>query len=868
MTLTKDTPKSSTATLKSPTDDSNTDDNNTTAASSSSITSLLDWNISASGSIGTLLLQMQKKEEELRKLNQTVLYQEQIVDLFNLNRKNETILDGEGKDKEEKVKKQEMNKKQREMAKELDDAVKIRLTPTVGKEVEILDLPPMYDVLMQDQQAEDTSTTTISTTTKQRNMTTTSSILQEDLPPLSKPEHYQDRIGRDLRQVAVSIATSVNSVEDWVTVCQQMQPYGGLAPLIDCIVEGANMVRSHRKKKVRRVDPQVEEEAFAAASTACRALRDLCALDLELASVITDGLLRANAGMIKEGSSSLLQDLVTLLQYAHDSSGPNGEMPTSKRSRLMRPFLGRRQKVRPRNPRRSRKEARQRCKLYVTQLLLAMACTSDSAVDAFRSTDGLQDAVLACSSYKRTEQTRRWLRYPIEMVKSWKSSSKNGSGSSSSVASSSEQRRKPPFIEAASLKDDLNGKILGTSNQILAAMGYNQWVPKQPGQKGLRILCLDGGGSRGMTAVTAVDCLVEALDGMEVADCFDFIIGTSTGAIISFLIGLRRESSKMAIDRYDELIKKIFVKTAMSTPLLLFTTATYDESYMMDVLSEILKDDTLLDSRADPSVPFVFAVTSKMSSNPTHVALLRNYNYNGGEYPDPFMIKPDDAREALRLPLEMEDQRIRLNKYATKDQDDGIGPNFQQRDASRHPGSFRVLQRYALRASTAAPTVFKPVMMGGEMYCDGGIVASNPTAIAIHEARSLFPDIPIECVVSLGTGGFVEQKSAPRIGWDGIINQIVNSATDAEQVHHVLEDILGDGGTTQLEQSRMSNTFYARFNPILGLPDEFPIDVTEPAKLEQIKQITRKYMKEPEQQRKLKDLKNIMYGRGGFPFGR
>ena len=68
-------------------------------------------------------------------------------------------------------------------------------------------------------------------------------------------------------------------------------------------------------------------------------------------------------------------------------------------------------------------------------------------------------------------------------------------------------------------------------------------------------------------------------------------------------------------------------------------------------------------------------------------------------------------------------------------------------------GSFRVLQRYALRASTAAPTVFKPVMMGGEMYCDGGIVASNPSAVALHEARALFPNIPIEMVVSIGTGG-------------------------------------------------------------------------------------------------------------------
>ena len=367
-----------------------------------------------------------------------------------------------------------------------------------------------------------------------------------------------------------------------------------------------------------------------------------------------------------------------------------------------------------------------------------------------------------------------------------------------------------------------------------------------------------------MTAVTMVDSLVESLGGLEVSDCFDFIIGTSTGAIIAFLIGLRRETSKKAIERYDELIEKIFIKSAMSTPLMLFTTATYDESPFMEILSDILGEETMLDSRADPSVPFVFGVTSKMSSTPTHVALLRNYNYNGGEHPDPFMVRPEDAREALGLTLDMEDDEIQSNDYAKESLDVGGAPRMKQPAASRHPGSFRVLQRYALRASTAAPTVFKPVMMGGEMYCDGGIVASNPTAIAIHEARSLFPDIPIECVVSLGTGGFVEQKSAPRIGWDGIIGQIVNSATDAEQIHHILEDILGDGGTAKLGRSKVSDTVYMRFNPVLGLPDEFPIDVTDPEKLEQIKKISREYMSQPEQQHKLKVLKNVIQGRRGL----
>lgn len=225
------------------------------------------------------------------------------------------------------------------------------------------------------------------------------------------------------------------------------------------------------------------------------------------------------------------------------------------------------------------------------------------------------------------------------------------------------------------------------------------------------------------------------------------------------------DTSSEAVERYNQLIGEIFVKPPLSGTLMLFTTATYDESPFMDILTKILGDSTMLDSRQDPTVPHCFCVTSKMSSTPTHVALFRNYNYAGGELPDPFTIDPEKARAEMELPLEAENELIRSSpQTATRRTLDAFAPGFASEGGSRHPGSFRVLQKYALRASTAAPTVFKPVMMGNEVYCDGGIVASNPTAIAIHEARTLFPDIPIELIVSIGTGGFLEQKSSPRFG--------------------------------------------------------------------------------------------------------
>lgn len=61
--------------------------------------------------------------------------------------------------------------------------------------------------------------------------------------------------------------------------------------------------------------------------------------------------------------------------------------------------------------------------------------------------------------------------------------------------------------------------------------------------------------------------VVNAIGGVEVCDAFDMIVGTSTGAIIAFLVGLRRESSALARKRYDRLIKKIFVKSALSAPM-------------------------------------------------------------------------------------------------------------------------------------------------------------------------------------------------------------------------------------------------------------------------------------------------------------
>eukprot|EP01082_Thalassiosira_pseudonana_P008259 g7413.t1.1.5e17418a g7413 g7413.t1 contig24:559816-562994(+) len=663
----------------------------------------------------------------------------------------------------------------------------------------------------------------------------------KDMLRLSSPEHYEDRIGRDMRHLGVSIAATIDKPWQWKLFFDEG---GGVLPLLECIRDGA---RSVEKGGADFVDGDIEgtsslmeqhEASFAAACTACRALRDLSALSKDFAAVVTDDILKVNAQWstctvegegIDCSAGGLVSDLLILLKHANEvESFYKTPEKGTKRGRKRASFSL--------SSRRRRRDARRRCGLYVVQLMLAMVVASDRAVTTLRSTSGLIEEVLECSSYAPSERfKRKWIRKPLGFIK----------------------ERIPSLAKTQMNTNLLRSRLQEDANKLLAAIGHNVWVPKLPGQRGLRILSLDGGGTRGIAAVTSIRHIVEAMGGVEVCDAFDMIVGTSTGAIVAFLVGLRRESAADARIRYDTLIKRIFVKSLLKPIMLATTTASYDEANLMDVLQEILKDDGMLDSRANPEVPLITAVSSKMSSTPSQLCLLRNYNYGGGELNDSFCIDPIKARQ--RLGLEHDDVEESFPSTEPDGQTTVIKCAPRTGIGSRYPGSFRVTQKIALRATTAAPTFFKPLLSFEELYVDGGIVASNPTAVAVHEARSVFPGVPLELIVSVGTGVFEEIKVPPRVGWDGVVAQILDSATDAEQVHHVLEDVFGEGRTAQLRGTKMDSTAYFRFNAIVGKPDSFPIDEIDPVRLQELCNIVDRYMAEEKQQQKLKQLGNLIH---------
>lgn len=67
-------------------------------------------------------------------------------------------------------------------------------------------------------------------------------------------------------------------------------------------------------------------------------------------------------------------------------------------------------------------------------------------------------------------------------------------------------------------------------------------------------------------------------------------------------------------------------------------------------------------------------------------------------------------------------------------------------------------------------------------------MVNNPAAVAIHEAKQLWPNSPIQCVVSFGTGRVShnvtstadEKKDAVASSWKDKFYKILDSATDTE----------------------------------------------------------------------------------------
>lgn len=318
--------------------------------------------------------------------------------------------------------------------------------------------------------------------------------------------------------------------------------------------------------------------------------------------------------------------------------------------------------------------------------------------------------------------------------------------------------------------------------ETLAIIGYTDPVKGW----GVRVLAIDGGGTRGLVALQTLRKL-EELTGKPVHHLFDYICGVSTGAILAFMLGLFHIPLDDCEELYHKLGSDVFKQNVIvGTVKMGWSHAFYDSDIWEKMLKEKMGSNLMIETARNSKCPKVAAVSTIVNrGTPLKAFVFRNYNHFPG-------VK------------------------------------------SHYIGGCQYKLWQAIRASSAAPGYFQEYVLGNDLHQDGGLLLNNPSALAVHECKCLWPDVPLQCLVSLGTGRY-ESAGKTNVTYTSLkakLTNVISSATDTEEVHTMLDALLPPDT-------------YFRFNPLMH--EDIPLDESRKEKLSQLQTDGIRYLERNEE---------------------
>ena len=221
------------------------------------------------------------------------------------------------------------------------------------------------------------------------------------------------------------------------------------------------------------------------------------------------------------------------------------------------------------------------------------------------------------------------------------------------------------------------------------------------------ILCLDGGGIRGILTLQLLKKL-EEIGGIPCYELFDMVAGTSTGGIIAGLIASGKDAKQIE-DLYIKLVTKVFKKRSWQASRFLYPPL-YDKVNYRIALDALVGNATLMEVCNVNRIDLLITSKDVAAGEETFFTCFREYEGNfSGTYKD-------------------------------------------------------VLLKAVMEATMSAPTYFTPL----ERFVDGGTTTyNNPTLGAIMEAVHYGPSKKYQLdkltVFSFGTGTTVQLKSPDEV---------------------------------------------------------------------------------------------------------
>ena len=265
-------------------------------------------------------------------------------------------------------------------------------------------------------------------------------------------------------------------------------------------------------------------------------------------------------------------------------------------------------------------------------------------------------------------------------------------------------------------------------------------------QRPLRILCVDGGGSKGTAAATILQA-IERVSGQPLHEMFDLIVGTSIGSCLATSIALQQPMStpikwmeylSYKSDAEANAGKGVFARA--SNISLLQTGSRISAKHCEHLLRYCCREacNAIGAKFEDPIQPATEPAPAWASEQQKH-----EWRESDG--------RAADGRQRPVTPY--------LCTVTAKMEKGGeilpwVNTNYSREGAFSYAGANDWTAFELIRASSAAPTYFPAFVhpKHGGTYIDGAVVANNPAKVALSEAHALFPGRPIGCFVSIGCG--------------------------------------------------------------------------------------------------------------------
>ncbi|XP_046872867.1 85/88 kDa calcium-independent phospholipase A2 isoform X1 [Hypomesus transpacificus] len=313
-----------------------------------------------------------------------------------------------------------------------------------------------------------------------------------------------------------------------------------------------------------------------------------------------------------------------------------------------------------------------------------------------------------------------------------------------------------------------------------------------------RLLCLDGGGIKGLVLIQLLIAL-EREAGRPTRELFDWVSGTSTGGILALAI-VHGKSMEYLRCLYFRMKEQVFKG---SRP--------YESAPLEDFLKKEFGENTKMTDVRSPRV----MVTSVLADrHPGELHIFRNYDPPSLHREPPYSTSA--SFQPLTIPQGWEDEDVLIVGYTQEP------PRKRRKVTDQEQCVWR-----AARSSGAAPTYFRP--MG--RFLDGGLLANNPTLDAMTEIHQYNKALRAEgrneeiqklaVVVSLGTG------KPPQV----VVNsvdvfrpsnplELAKSFIGAKELGKMLVDCCTDSDGCAVDRARawceMTDTHYHRLSPQLS----------------------------------------------------